>query len=68
MYTLEIPVPALAKARPESDPCGGPLKVIVQSKKKKKKKKKKKGIASWYTDVNLEKKLKLSIFSFIIYF
>jgi hypothetical protein len=26
-------VPALANAEPDWDPCGGPLKVIVQSKK-----------------------------------
>ena len=26
-------VPALANAGPDCDPCGGPLKVIVQSKK-----------------------------------
>jgi len=32
--TLEIPVPALTKANPDSHPRGGPLKVIVQNKKK----------------------------------
>jgi hypothetical protein len=36
MCTLEIPVMALAKARPDSDPCGGPLKVIVKRKNKSK--------------------------------
>jgi hypothetical protein len=48
MYTLEVPVTALAKARSDSDPCGGPLKVIVQGKKK--------GITSWHINVNLDKK------------
>ena len=28
------PVPALANEGPDCDPCGGPLKVIVQSKKR----------------------------------
>jgi hypothetical protein len=35
-YTLgiQVSVPALANARPDCDPLGGPLKFIVQSKKK----------------------------------
>jgi hypothetical protein len=32
--TFVIAVPALAKAGPYCDPCGGPLKVIVLSKKR----------------------------------
>jgi len=42
---------ALAKAKPDSDPCGGPLKVNVQRQRERKK-----GITSWYIDVNLDKK------------
>jgi hypothetical protein len=32
--SIEVPVPALANARPYCDPCGGPLKVIVKSQKR----------------------------------
>jgi hypothetical protein len=34
VVALPVAVPALANAGPDYDPCGGPLKIIVQSKKK----------------------------------
>jgi hypothetical protein len=38
-----LTVPALASAGPDCDPCGGPLKVIVQSKK---------GLMFWYINIS----------------
>jgi hypothetical protein len=37
-------VPALANAGPDCDPCGGPLKVIVQREKK--------GLTVWYIKIS----------------
>jgi hypothetical protein len=34
IYIYTHTVPALTNAGPDCDPCGGPLKVIVQRKKK----------------------------------
>ena len=33
-FVIGFPVPGLANADPDCDPCGGPLEVIVQSRKK----------------------------------
>jgi hypothetical protein len=39
---MSFPVPALGNAGPHNDPCGGPVKFIVQRKEKKRKEKKRK--------------------------
>jgi hypothetical protein len=45
---IEAPVPSLANAGPNCDPCGGPLNVIVQGRK---------GLTFSYSNVSRDEKL-----------
>ena len=56
---LPFPVLALAKARPDCNPDGGPLSVTCRAKK---------GLNVWCINVSLDGKLKRFMFIILIYF